>query len=714
VTVPDYSALWTRVAGLQPRLQAHARIHPHRYRGQTWYVLCDPVSTRYFRFGASAYRFIGLFDGKRTVEEIWEALRATMGEENLSQADVINLLVKLHDAEVLQSDLPATIAERFARLDRNKRRRLQQRLARPLSLRFPLLDPEPFLTRWSPMVRPVFGPVGLLTWLLVVAIGLVLAAGHSSELTAHWASRAFDPGNLFLLWLLYPIVKTIHELGHAFATKRWGGEVHEMGIMLLVFMPIPYVDASAANAFAEKRRRMTVAAAGIMVEVFLSAAAIVLFLNVQPGLVKDLAFDILMIGGLSTLLFNGNPLLRFDGYYVLADALEIPNLGTRSTQYLGYLVKRYLFGLHDTQAPPTAAGEKAWLVAYGIASAVYRLGVLIAIALFVAGKFFVVGVLLAGWVLIGQVVYPLGRYLAFILRGPSLQGRRRRPVLVLSAAALLAFALLHLLPLPTWTSAEGIIRLPERSVVRAGTDGFLAELLQPDGQKVQAGEPLFRLDDPELRARISVVEWRLPELQAQQTTELLKDRVQSEIWREQIASVEAELTDLRKRLAELTVRSPSDGVLIVPRSQDLLGRFVRHGDVLGYVADFSKVTARVVVPQTDVDLVRQRTEAIEVKLANRPGETLSAQLEREVPAASRRLPAPVLGSQGGGAIAVDARDAEGLQTIGGIFEFDLALPAEGPTHIGSRVYVRFRHGEEPLSHRWYRRLRQVFLARFQA
>ena len=184
-------------------------------------------------------------------------------------------------------------------------------------------------------------------WLLVVIAGIILAAVHWQDLTENLADRALTPQNLILLWFIYPVVKALHELGHAYTAKLEGGEVHEIGIMFLVFVPVPYVDVSSAWGFRDKRKRMLVGAAGIAVELFLGSLALFVWLTVEVGMVHVVAYNVMLISGVSTLLFNGNPLLRFDGYYVLADALEIPNLGGRSNKYLGYLIQRYLFRVSD-------------------------------------------------------------------------------------------------------------------------------------------------------------------------------------------------------------------------------------------------------------------------------------------------------------------------------------------------------------------------------
>ncbi len=706
--------LWYRVAELKPRLRAHAAVHCHHYRGEPWYVLQDRASTRYYRLSENTQQVVALLDGRRTLQEIWEALSSRPGEDGPSQGDVVQLLAKLHAADLLQSDASPDTAELLTRGDKIRRQVWQQRLMRPLAVRFAFWDPDRFLDRLLPSVRAAFSPLGLLLWSALVVAAAGQGVAHWPALSAHWSARATDPSNLLLLALLYPLVKALHEFGHAFAAKVWGGEVHEMGVMLLVLMPIPYVDASAAHAFREKRRRVVVGAAGIMVELFLSAVALFIWLSVQPGLYRDMAFNVMLIGGVSTVLFNGNPLLRFDGYYVLADLIEIPNLGPRANQYLGYLSKRYLFGLRDAPSPVTARGERAWFVSYGIAAFIYRLIISFAIALLVAGKLFVIGVVLAIWALAVQILYPLTRQLRYLVFDPALQGKRTRALGLVGGVLAAVIVVVSLLPVASWTRAEGIIRVPERALIRAGTDGFIVRLLRSDGQRVGHGDPLFELEDPLLSARVAVLEWRLRELEARHSAVLVTDPVQAEILKHDLADARAELAEARERLDQLTVHSPAEGTFMVAKARDLPGRFVRKGDPLGYVTDLSSVAARVVLPQTAVDMVRRHTEAVEVRFANRPGETITAKLGSEVPSATDQLPSRVLGSQGGGTIAVDARDAEGLKAMESVFQLDIELPPRPVGgYLASRVHVRFSHGAEPLASQWYRGLRQLFLARLQ-
>jgi putative peptide zinc metalloprotease protein len=708
-----FSPSWYRVEALRPRLRQHAQVHRHHYRGQLWYVLQDHAAARYHRFTPTAYYVIGQMDGKRTVQDIWDAANTRLGDGAPTQDQVIELLGQLHAADVLQCDVTPDSEEFLRRYDRDRRSQWQRRLMSPLALRMPVFDPDRLLESLLPLVRPLFSRFAAVVWLAVVLTAVAHAASSWDGLSAQFSERLLSPTSLLLLWLAFPFLKLLHELGHAFATKVWGGEVHEMGITLLVLTPVPYVDASAASAFPDKHRRMLVGAAGMMVELFLASVALFVWLNVEPGAVRELAFDVMLIAGLSTVLFNANPLLKFDGYYILADGIEIPNLASRSYKYLGYLVQRYVFGIQEASSPVMAAGEGRWFLVYGIGAFVYRLAISFVIALFVASQLFVVGVVLACWMLTTQIVFPLLKGMRFLLLSPLTQPKRVRAVSLTVVAVMGVTGVVAGVPVPFWTRAEGVVWLPEQSQVRAGIDGTIDRLLTTPDAPVQPGEALFETLDPLLDAEVTVLRAKLAESLARYKAALSDDRVQAKILEDELAHATAELEQAEARADKLVVRSPTTGTFIVPQSDDLPGRFVEKGELLGYVADPSRASIRVVVAQADIALVRTQTRRVEVKLASRLDQTLPAVMHREVPAANYLLPSKVLGTAGGGRIPVDPRDERGVRAIDKVFQLDIALAPDQPLdHFGERVLVRFDHGSATLAHQWYRLGRQLFLGRF--
>jgi putative peptide zinc metalloprotease protein len=708
-----FSPNWYRVAGLRPRLRSHAEIHRHHYRGELWYVLQDHASGRFQRFTPAAYQIIGLMDGKRTVQEIWDTVRARLGEEAPTQEEVVRLLSQLHAVDALQSDVVPDTSELLKRFEKQRFGKWKQNLRSPLFMRFPLIDPERFITRFQWLARPFFSWAGAILWLIVVAWAVFQVGVHWPELTENITDRILAPRNLLILWLTFPFIKAFHEFGHAFAVKVKGGEVHEMGIMLLVFTPIPYVDASDASAFRERRERVIVGAAGMIVEVFIAALALFIWINIEPGPIRSLAYNVIFIAGVSSLLFNGNPLLRYDAYYILTDLLEIPNLGPRGIRYVLYLIQRYLLGARDLEPPMATRGEHFWFVIYTISSFLYRMFIFTAIILFVATKFFFIGVLFACWGLTNLFIWPAVKGIRFLVTSPRLRRKRIKATMVTSVVLAGIVALFAFLPVPLSTTTEGVIWIPERSFVRAGTNGFVERLMADPGTRVRKGEPLIECSDPLLPAQIKVLESKLRELEAIYDNQRISDRVQMEITKEEIHGVQAQLDDARQRAWELTVRSAAEGTFVVPMPEDLPGRFVKRGELLGYVLNRSTITARVVVSQSDVDFVRQRTQGVEARFPQRIAESLPALLRREVPAATDQLPGRALSREGGGEIAIDPRDMMGVKAFQKVFLFDVELPTfEGLLKVGGRVHVRFDHGKEPLFWRLYRGVRQLFLKRF--
>ncbi len=706
-----FSPSWYRVANLKPRIRQHVEIHRHDYRGQVWFILQDHAAGRSHRLSPAAYRLIGLMDGKRSVQRLWELANEQLGERAPTQDEAIRLLGQLHAADALICDVSPDSRELFRRYQRHERMKLKQKIWSPLAVRVPLWDPDAFLEATLPFVRPFFTWFGAVVWLVTVVTGIVLAAMNFGAITDNVVDRVLTPENLVVLWFVYPAVKAFHELGHGYAVKMNGGEVHDIGIMFLVLIPVPYVDASAASGFRDKRQRMLVGGIGIMVELFLAALAVVFWLYAEPGPAHAIAYNVMLIGGVSTLLFNGNPLLRFDGYYVLADLLEIPNLGTRSNKHLGYVIQKYVFGVRDAEPVTHLRGERVWFVIYGIAAFIYRMFIMLAIIAYIAGKFFIVGVLLAIWAVITQAVVPVAKSITFLTSSPRLKTNRTRAALSTLGMRGAVLALLFLVPAPHWTMVDGVTWPSERSQIRAGVNGFVTEMAVGFRARVTRDQPIIIADDPFLKAQVRLLEAQIRGLEIQRTALDRSDRVQAALMREEIVAARGDLARAKEQVSELVIRSPRDGIAVIPNGRDLPGRFVRKGDLLGYVVNAADVlTVRVVVDQEDVDLVRRRTRAVKVMPAGWFSEPVTASLVRETPGGIDMLPTPALGVMGGGDVPVDPRDPNGVRTLERLFEFELRLPEEAATeYLGRRVKVRFDHGYEPIGFQLYRSLRQLFL-----
>jgi len=644
-----FSESWYRVAPLKPRLRSHAEIHRHTYRGKDWYILQDHSSGGFHRFSQEAYHIIGLMDGEKMLDEIWQAACAALGDDMPTQGEVIQLISQLHQTDVLLTDIPPDMVNLLRRFRKHRRARLLGQLGSPFAIRLPILDPERFLAATQFIVRPLFGWAGFILWCVVVGSAFLVAGLHWTELTTNMADRILAMENLLLLWLAYPLIKTLHEFGHAYAVRHWGGEVHEMGIMLLVFVPVPYVDASSATAFRKKHKRMMVGAAGILTEVFLAAAAMWIWILVEPGALRALAFNCMIIAGVSTLIFNGNPLLRFDAYYILTDYLEIPNLGSRAGRYIGYLCQRYLLGIATARNPASFPGEARWLCFYGIAAFAYRMFIMVRIAIFVAGQFFFLGVGLAVWGIFSMLFLPLFKVLRRVFSEPAFEKKRRRVGALIGFGVGAASLLLLAVPVPSFTIVQGVLAAPENSQLYAGADGFIKRMVASPGQSVKRGDPLIRLENPDLVTELAALAAELREFESRYRLGVTRDRTEARILTDEIDRLRAELADKRRQQEQLVLRSHSDGIFLLPEAENLLNLFVRRGMPLGYVVDFSKVTAQVVVPQSQVDRIRNQSRSVSVRLAESVDRQFPAFVRREIPAASNQLPSLALSLEGGAA-----------------------------------------------------------------
>jgi putative peptide zinc metalloprotease protein len=479
---------------------------------------------------------------------------------------------------------------------------------------------------------------------------------------------------------------------------------------------MPYVDASAASEFRSKWQRALVGAAGMIVEVFIAALALYVWLAVEQGLVRAFAYNVMVVAGISTVLFNGNPLLRYDGYYILSDLLEIPNLAQRATRYWGHLVYSYVFRTEGLPEFVATTGERIWLLLYAPASFLYRIAVILAIAVFIASEYLAVGVAIASWGIFTGVILPIGKALWQVFTSPRLQHNRTRAVMTTSNVILFASIALFWIPAPLYTTTEGVVWLPERANVRAGTDGFVRRLLVEPGRVVSLGEPLIESEEPTLNAELDYLRAGVAELESRLASERFTDRAKFEITTIELDNARAELATKTKRAERLVARSGGEGTFAVMRPQDLPGRFVREGQLIGYVLPPGSRIVRATIQQDDIDLVRDRLRSTTVKLTERLHETLPARIIREVPAGREDLPSKALGGTGGGALPVDPRDQQGTKTLQRVFQVDIELPLDvtSAAAFGSRAYVRFDYQWEPIGQQIWRRARQLVLSRLHA
>ncbi|MBM4032617.1 MAG: hypothetical protein FJ291_12635 [Planctomycetes bacterium] len=701
------------LGALRPVFAAHAKVTTQRFRDQVWFVAQDPVSLQYFRFGPTEHRVVKLLDGRHTLREIHLAVQQEMGAEAPSFQDVVAFVQMLRSANLLQAAESAKLDALYKRVKKRRSQRAKQLFANFLFPQIPLYDPERFLVRATPHLRWLFSRWSLAVWALAVLVGLGLFLYHVRDL-AKPAERVLAPENLLLLWATFAVLKLIHEFAHAFLAKHFGAEVHRMGVMFLIFTPCAYVDVTGMWGVESKTKRALVAAAGMMAELFIATWALVVWLLTAPGTVHSIAYNVIFIASVSSVLFNGNPLLRYDAYYMLADWAELPNLWTNSRRYILYLGSRWLLGLE--QDPPTRdPREKVWFVAYGVASFWYRTLVVIGIILFIASSLFGLGLLLGIGAAIVWILIPLGKLVHYLLFAKATRRHRARCVAVFAAVVAAVVLPLALWSLPQHIYSPCALAEQERAAVRARWRGFVEEVFARDGEQVRAGQLIARCRNEELgydatRAakQLEIARIRLAALEKE------NNLAAAGVERKRIGELEETLAVLRQRIAALTLTAPCDGRLIAPDIANAPGRFLNIGDPIAIVArePFTKVV--VVIDQASIADVRQAQEqTAAVRFHSQPDVELTCHSPKVFPQATHEVPSPGLTDRGGGPVLLDPSDPEGNRTLLPWFRVELEVPSHAaPIPLGATGTARFQIARKPLIHQWYYKLLRLLRTRF--
>ena len=692
-----FSPRWHRVAALRPKLAAQARVRRQRVRGETWIVLGLPDGGRDVRLNDAAWSLAGRMDGATTLQQLWDAALAR-DDAAPTQDELIALIARLHEAGLLQVDRAAD----FERLLPQRERARSEGGSSLLAWRIPLGSPARLLTRLRPLQELLFSRSGFAAWLLAVATLAFLALQHAPELVAHARQWLATPRCALLALALYVPVKLAHELAHGLAVRRRGGAVRAAGLTLMMGLPVPWVDASASGAFARRRDRLLVGAAGMMAELGIAAIALPAWLWLADGLARDAAFVTLAITGVSTLLFNANPLQRLDGYFILCDALALPNLASRSRQWWLATLERALVGASVDDGLPVARGERPWLVAY--APLAWGYGLLVAgfATAWVGALSLPLGIAagaLLGW---QNVLRPVVGVLRELRRTSAARGaasRRWRRV----AAGLGALALaVALVPWPRHTLVQGVVWPADAAQVRAEEDGFVDTIAASDGQAVQPGDVVLRLANPALAAKlarqsahVAALETALVDALPGQDGPPDADGHVGDA-RAELDAAQAELDRLEERSRALVVRARCAGRVALGATADLRGRFFHRGALIGQVVTDGATTVRVAWPAAEADAIGADTRA-SVRLASARDAAWPATIARDGAGAIHRLPSAALSDRHGGPIATDPADRDDLAPLQPVVLVDVTLAHAATQRIGERAWVRFDDGFAPLA-----------------
>ena len=538
------------------------------YGDSAWHVVKDPCSLSYYRLQPEQYSVWQLLDGERSLEEVRDALQAAHPTALVSLLDVQVLVTDLHEKGLLVTDRLGQ-GEPLLRRGREKFwKQARQTLSNPLFIRLPGWDPDPLLTRMLPLVRWMFSWWALACAMLFVCFSWIFLAMHFDDVRARLPEfqQFFTWPNLFYLWLTMAAAKVLHEFGHGLACKYFGRECHAMGVMMLVFSPTLYCDVTDAWMINAKWPRIVIAGAGMAVEIVLAAAAIFLWWNTESGLLNHLCLNLFFVSTVTTVIFNANPLLRFDGYYMLSDWLEIPNLRQKATRLLQQTFAWHCLGIELRSDAFMPQHGRGWLVFYAIASTVYRWIVLFGITLFLYTvlkpyQLQSLGIALAV-VSLGATLFGLVRSVVQILKTPRSEPMSRKKLAVTLTVSMALLAGVLLIPVPWHIQAPFYLEPEDVRPVYTNVAGFLADG-RPAGATVAAGDVIAVLDNPELDERVRQLA-NAEHVQFTLTRALEGDPDRQRLSQQHLLSIREQRADAEQQQAQLRIKAVAAGTLVEP------------------------------------------------------------------------------------------------------------------------------------------------------
>ncbi|HEV7306633.1 efflux RND transporter periplasmic adaptor subunit [Ensifer sp.] len=496
----------------------------------------------------------------------------------------------------------------------------------------------------------LYGPIGVCLWL-----GLLVAG--AAELVGNWSAFRNSLGSLFsldmvvLLWLAWVVSKLWHECQHGIVARLYGVEIREVGILFILFMPLgAYVDATGAWRVQSRWRRLHITAAGIMGELALGAAAVLLWSQAEPGQWKAFLQSLIVATTLSTVVFNANPLMRYDGYYALVDLFGVSNLYQRGAVAARDRALRLLTGIGPKVSEPRGIEFYGWL------AFVWRLIAATTLTLVATHLAFGFGLVLAAVVVWTMVLVPLSRFLRTAWK---LTAGNRRATSLRAGCAVALFVVFWFAPIPVWLSAPGVIDYRDALEVRTTSAGLVTDIFVSSGDRVEAGDPLVRLSNQSLQAdrkRLMARKAGVDILLARALDD--RDPSAQEGAEQALSAMRDEIADTEQRVAGLDITAQQSGVIYGNDIDALEGRWIERGHLFGEIAEPRRTEIKVWLLPEDVGLLREGAADMSFKPAVFGTGAIPVTLLRIEPTASNALPPPSVTAEGGGPLAVDISGAK--------------------------------------------------------
>lgn len=630
------------------------------YLGRSYWVVKEPVGLNYFRFQEEEYAILQWLDGHTSLDEIKERFEAEFPPQKITLEELQQFLGTLHRSGLVVADVPGQGRQLCKRRGERVRKELIGKCSNILCIQFKGFDPERLLNAIYPWFRWVYSPVTMTLCLTLIfcALMLVLVEWDVFQSKLPGFYQFFSPTNALLMAATLGVIKIIHEFGHGLTCKHYGGECHEIGVMILVLTPCLYCNVSDSWMLPSKWQRAAIGVAGMYVEVVIAAICTFVWWFSEPGLLNNLALNAMFLASVSTLIFNGNPLLRYDGYYVLADIAEIPNLRQKATSILSRKMGQLCLGLEPPEDPFLPQRNQIFFALYSVAAAMYRWFVLLSIMWFLYQVFKpyrleIIGhgiIMMSLYGLIVMPLYKLGKF--FYVPGRIDKVKKPRMYATIGVLAALVAAILFV-PLPHRVTCPVEVQPRDAAEVHIEVveGGRLEELFVTEGDQVEQGQLLARLENVDVRLEVERLQGELNQYEIQLANlrrQRYHDRAaQAEIPEvsEALEAVKLQLNDKEEDLARLQLRAPIAGTVLPPPEKpekdlaeqgqlsDWSGTPLKEKNLGAHlqntmfcqIGDPRKMEAILVIDQSDRNFVAEG-QAVDIKIDQLPHEVFRTRL----------------------------------------------------------------------------------------
>lgn len=697
---------------LAMRMRPDLSARQHRYQGRVYWVVKEPVGLNYFRFQEEEFAILRWLDGHASLDDLKEKFEDEFPPQKIGVEELQQFIGMLHKSGLIIANVPGQGAQLKKRRDERKKKELLGKFTNLLSIRFKGIDPDRLLSWMHPKLKWIYTRWCVTSCLVLFAAALTLVLANYGEFQSKLPAfhQFFNLKNAVYLSIALGVTKVIHEFGHGLTCKHFGGECHEMGVMVLCLTPCLYCNVSDSWMLPNKWHRAAIGAGGMFVELVIASVCTFIWWNTQPGMLNYLCLSTMFVCSVSTLIFNSNPLLRYDGYYILSDLIEIPNLRQKSSEILQRKLGEWCLGLERPEDPFLPQRRQIFFALYSVAAAVYRWVVVFSILwffyeIFKPYKLEVIGRLIGLVAMYGLFVAPLwklGKF--FYVPGRIDKVKKHRLYATLGVLSLLVAAVVFI-PLPYRVYSVLEIKPRDAAMVVVVEPGTVAEI-SPGvelGASVFRGQTLAQLSnldlDAELTQKTGQRELQFAQLESLKGLQFDNPAAQEQIDRAEkaLASYDKEIEEVRAKRQSLVLTAPADGVVLPAPSQQPKPKgdrelpewsgtpfdvengecFLNSNAVFCQIGDPAKMEAHLVIDQSEIEFIEEGQQ-VEIQLEALGGRLIRGTITKVARADMKSTPAS-LTNKAGGDLATKT-DESGVEKPLSV-SYEASVPIDNPSGL---------------------------------